>query len=54
MWVRVQLQSLGNEIADKITSIGKTKNEEDATNEIEEIYMPPVKRNEIIDDLSLF
>ena len=38
---------IGNKIADKITSIGKTK-------EIEEIYIPPEKRQQIIDDLRLF
>ena len=37
----------GNKIADKITSIGKPK-------EIEEIYIPPEKRQQIIDDLRLF
>ena len=34
----------GNKIADKITSIGKPK-------EIEEIYIPPEKRQQIINDL---
>ena len=35
---------LGNKIADKITSVGKTKSKEkDETNKIEEIYMPPEK-----------
>ena len=38
---------IGNKIADKITSIGKPK-------EIEEIYIPPEKRQQIIDDLKLF
>ena len=39
-----------NKIADKITSIGKpNKNEE--TNKAEEIYIPPEKRQQIIDDL---
>ena len=37
----------GNKITDKITSIGKPK-------EIEEIYIPPEKRQQIIDDLRLF
>ena len=36
----------GNKIADKITSIGKPK-------EVEEIYIPPEKRQQIIDDLRL-
>ena len=38
---------IGNKIADKITSIGKPK-------ETEEIYIPPEKRQQIIDDLRLF
>ena len=38
---------IGNKIVDKITSIGKPK-------ETEEIYMPPEKRQQIIDDLKLF
>ena len=42
-----------NKIADKITSIGKPK-EKEKTKEIEEIYIPPEKRQEIIDDLRLF
>ena len=33
---------IGNKIADKITSIGKLKEKE--TKEIEEIYIPPEKR----------
>ena len=41
---------IGNKIADKITSIGKPKE----TKEIEEIYIPPEKRQEIIDNLRLF
>ena len=45
-----------NKIADKITSVGKTKSKEkeDKTNKIEEIYIPPGKRQQIIDDLRLF
>ena len=43
---------IGNKIADKITSIGKPK-EKEKTKEIEEIYIPPEKR-QIIDDLRLF
>ena len=35
---------VGNKIADKITSIGKPK----------EIYIPPEKRQQIIDNLRLF
>ena len=44
---------IGNKIADKITSIGKSK-EKEKTKEIEEIYIPPEKRQQIIDDLRLF
>ena len=44
---------IGNEIADKITSIGKPK-EKEKTNKAEEIYIPPEKRQQIIDDLKLF
>ena len=43
---------IGNKIADQITSIGKPKEKE--TKEIEEIYIPPEKRQQIIDDLRLF
>ena len=43
---------IGNEIADKTTSIGKPKEKE--TKEIEEIYILPEKRQQIIDDLRLF
>ena len=48
--------SIGNKIADKITSVGKSKNKQkkDETNEVEEIYIPPEKRQQIIDDLRLF
>ena len=41
-----------NEIADKITSIGKSKEKE--KEKPEEIYIPPEKRQQIIDDLKLF
>ena len=44
---------IGNSIADKITSIGKPK-EKEKIKEIEEIYIPPEKRPQIIDDLKLF
>ena len=44
---------IGNKIADKITSIEKPK-EKEKTKEIEEIYIPPEKRQQIIDDLRLF
>ena len=40
-------------MADKITSIGKPK-EKEKTKEIEEIYIPPEKRQQIIDDLRYF
>ena len=43
---------IGNKIADKITSIGKPK--EKKINKVEEIYIPPEKRQQIIDDLKLF
>ena len=42
---------IGNKIADKITLIGKPK---EKTKEIEEIYILPEKRQQIIDDLRLF
>ena len=38
---------IGNKIADKITLIGKPK-------EIEKIYIPPEKTQQMIDDLRLF
>ena len=41
---------IGNKLADKITSIGKPKEKE----KIEEIYIPPEKIQQIIDDLRLF
>ena len=44
---------IGNKIADKITSIGKPK-EKEKTNKAEEIYIPPEKGQQIIDDLRLF
>ena len=50
---RVVQDLIGNKIADKITSIGKPK-EKEKTKEIEEIYIPPEKRQQIIDDLKLF
>ena len=45
---------IGNEIADKITSVGKTKNKEDKTREVQEIEIPPEKLQQIMDDLRLF
>ena len=44
---------IGNKIADKITSLGKSKNKEKETSE-EEIIIPPEKRKQIINDLRLF
>ena len=45
---------IGNKIADKITSVGKSK-EDDKTKKVEDIiYIPPEKRQQIIDDLKLF
>ena len=43
---------IGNKIAEKITSVGKTKSKE-KENERQEIYIPPEKRQQIIDDLRL-
>ena len=40
-------------MTDKITSIGKSK-EKEKTKKAEEIYIPPEKRQQIIDDLRLF
>ena len=39
---------IGNEMADKITSVGKSKNKEkkDETSEVGEIYIPPEKRKQ--------
>ena len=44
---------IGNKIADKITSLGKTKSKKKEKEE-QEIYIPPEKRQQIIDDLRLF
>ena len=44
---------IGSTIADKITSEGKPK-EKEKTKAIEEIYIPPEKRQQIVDDLRLF
>ena len=40
-------------MADKIISLGKTKSKEKEKEE-QEIYIPPEKRQQIIDDLRLF
>ena len=45
---------IGNKIADRITSLGKSKNKEKETSEEEEISIPPEKRQPIINDLRLF
>ena len=46
---------IGNKMDEKITSIGKPKEKrQEETKEIEEIYISPEKRQEIIDDLRLF
>ena len=42
-----------SKIADKIASIGKSK-EKEKPKEIEEIYIPPEKRQQIVYDLRLF
>ena len=44
---------IGNKIADKIISLGKSK-EKEKTEKAEEIYTPPEKIQQIIDDLKLF
>ena len=43
---KVTRDLIGNRIADKITSVGKTKSKEK-----EEMYIPPEKIQQIIDDL---
>ena len=43
---------IGNKIADKITSVGNTKNKKQE-DERQEIYIPSEKRQQIIDDLRL-
>ena len=44
---------IGNKIADKIALPGKTKRKK-KKDERQEIYIPPEKRQQIIDDLRLF
>ena len=44
---------VGNKIAGKITSLSKTKSKEKEA-ERQEIYIPPEKRQRIIDNLRLF
>ena len=45
---------IGNKMADKITSLGKSKNKENETNEAEEMIIPPEKKQQIINGLRLF
>ena len=47
---------IGNKIADKISSVGNTKSKEKEheTNKRQEIYIPPEKRQQIINDIRLF
>ena len=45
---------IGNKRADKITSIGKSKEKSKPKEKPEEIYISPEKRQQIIDDLRLF
>ena len=50
---------IGNKIANKVTSLGKTKsdgkeNGKEKGKEEQEVYIPPEKRQQIIDDLRLF
>ena len=44
---------IGNKIADKITSLGKTKSKE-KEDERQQIYILPEKKQQIIDDLRFF
>ena len=45
---------IGNKIADKITSLGKTKSKEkEKEEERQKTYIPLEKRQQIIDDLRL-
>ena len=44
---------IGNKIADKITSLGKTKSKE-KEEERQEIYIQPEKKQHLIDNLRLF
>ena len=44
---------IGNKIADKITSIGKSTEKPKTQGKPEEIYIPPEKRQQVIDDLRL-
>ena len=44
---------IGNKVDDQITSLGKTKSKEKEDERLE-IYIPPEKRQQIIDELRLF
>ena len=44
---------IGNKIAEKITSVGKSK-QDDKTKKIEEIYISPEKRKQMIHDVRLY
>ena len=44
---------IGNKIANKITLAGKSK-EDDKTRKVDEIYIPPEKRQQTTDDVRLF
>ena len=48
--VKATRDLIGNKIGDKITLVGKSKEKK----KTEEIYIPPQKRRQIIDDLRLF
>ena len=47
-------EATGGLIGNKITSIGKSKETPKTKEKPEEIYIPPEKRQQIIDDLRLF
>ena len=42
---------IGNKIADKITSLGNSKNKKKMKQMKHDIFIPPEKRQQIIDDL---
>ena len=44
---------IGNKTADKITSIGTPKEKQKTKKKAEEIYIPPEKTQQILDDLRL-
>ena len=52
---QLTVELIGNKIADKITSLGETKSKEkEKEDERQKIYIPPQKRQDIIDDLMIF